>query len=89
MGYHRLHAPWALILRFISSPSSVDCVYRRPGGGFMVVVVATILVMVGLSWGDGLPNEASSRTSLFQVASIITTTGFASADFERGARLRP
>ena len=49
----------------------------------VVVVVATILVMVGLSRGDGLPNEASSlRTSLFQVASIITTTGFASADFE-------
>ena len=49
----------------------------------VVVVVATILVMVGLNRGGGLPDEASSlRTSLFQVASIITTTGFASANFE-------
>ena len=48
----------------------------------VVVVVATILVMVGLNRGGGLPDEASSlRTSLFQVASIITTTGFASANF--------
>jgi trk system potassium uptake protein len=44
-----------------------------------VVVVATALVAVGI-WG-GLDAGAPFRTALFQVLSIITTTGFASVDF--------
>lgn len=64
---------------------------RRPGSffadvefRFFMIVVATAsmaiaLVLVGIS---GLPAGAALRASLFQVSSIISTTGFATADFE-------
>lgn len=49
---------------------------------FSVVAVATGLIMAGL-WGFGVydtPFEAF-RYGIFQVVSIVTTTGFSSADF--------
>ena len=44
-----------------------------------IVAVATVLLVIALGVGNGL--EAAVRTALFQVLSIITTTGFASTDF--------
>src|SRR5687767_861233 len=44
-----------------------------------VTAVATLIVTLGI-WG-GLDAGAPLRTALFQVLSIITTTGFASVDF--------
>ena len=50
---------------------------------FALAMAATAAITLNLvlnnvaSWSDGL------RTSLFQVASIMTTTGFVTADFER------
>ena len=46
-----------------------------------IVAVSTVLVAVGLYVTTALDAEASFRTSLFQVVSIITTTGFATDDY--------
>jgi trk system potassium uptake protein TrkH len=46
-----------------------------------VVIVATILVAVALL-GQGLGGHDAIRHGAFQVVSILTTTGFASVDFE-------
>ena len=45
-----------------------------------VVLIATALVAVAI-WGS-MGSGATIRTALFQVLSIITTTGFASVDFQ-------
>jgi trk system potassium uptake protein TrkH len=45
-----------------------------------VLVLATI-VSVGLHVNHGTSDEQSFRDSLFQVVSIVTTTGFVTADF--------
>jgi trk system potassium uptake protein TrkH len=47
-----------------------------------IVVVATLLLMLFLK-RDGMPLADAARHSAFQVVSIITTTGFASIDFEQ------
>ena len=44
-----------------------------------IVTVATVLLVIALGTNAGA--EAAMRTALFQVLSIITTTGFASTDF--------
>lgn len=45
-----------------------------------IVAVATV-VCAGFLWRDGLSLAQAARHGAFQVASIITTTGFASVDF--------
>lgn len=48
-----------------------------------LVIIALCTVSVGICIFSSVGNtEETFRTSLFQVASIITTTGFVSADFE-------
>ena len=48
-----------------------------------LTVAATFLIAVDLS-GSSIPGESSSALdSLFQVVSILTTTGFTTADFDR------
>ena len=63
---------------------------RRRGGVFgdeelrlyvAVLVVATTLVLLELVSSDVLSGEAAFRHAVFQVASVTTTTGFASTDF--------
>lgn len=46
----------------------------------LVVVVASVLLALALGGAAGL--ATTIRTSLFQVLSILTTTGFASVDFQ-------
>lgn len=48
---------------------------------FTIVAVFTIVVAVGLYFTEPFDAETSFRTSLFQVVSIITTTGFATDDY--------
>ncbi len=51
----------------------------------LVVVIATVIVVFGLSQiGAG---EERLRTGLFQVLSIVTTTGFATSDYNTWAHL--
>ena len=45
-----------------------------------IVVVATALLVLALGTAGG--GEAAVRTALFQVLSILTTTGFANVDFQ-------
>jgi trk system potassium uptake protein TrkH len=45
-----------------------------------IVVVATALLVLALGTAGGI--ETAVRTALFQVLSILTTTGFASVDFQ-------
>jgi trk system potassium uptake protein len=45
-----------------------------------VVAVATVLLVLALGIGDGI--VPTTRTALFQVLSILTTTGYASVDFQ-------
>lgn len=48
---------------------------------FTIVAVFTIVVAVGLYFTKPFDAETSFRISLFQVVSIITTTGFATDDY--------
>ena len=63
------------------SPRAVlgDAELRLYGG---LLVGATALVALSL-WEPGASLHATLRSAAFQVASILTTTGFATADFER------
>ena len=53
----------------------------------LIVVVATAVITVSLIVQTGYDLERSFRTASFQVASISTTTGFASEDYELWAPL--
>ncbi len=46
-----------------------------------IVVVFSILIAVGLYYTTPMDKEASFRTALFQVVSVQTTTGFATANY--------
>lgn len=51
---------------------------------FAVIVVATVLVIIfGLAHGDFLGIGHAFRNGLFQVVSIVTTTGFGTHDFDQ------
>jgi trk system potassium uptake protein TrkH len=66
-------------------------VERRPGSLFfdvevrfylLVVAGATSVILVSLMLQDGFSPGSALRSSLFQVSSITTTTGFVTANFE-------
>ena len=48
-----------------------------------IILVATIIIMI-FNWSGGIYNHFTEnfRYSIFQVSSIMTTTGFATADYE-------
>jgi trk system potassium uptake protein TrkH len=48
-----------------------------------IILIATIVIMI-CNWSDGVYRQFGEnlRYSIFQVSSIITTTGFGTADFE-------
>lgn len=54
---------------------------------FSIVAVFTVAIAIGLYITSPLDAEASFRTSLFQVVSIVTTTGFAVDDYTLWAPL--
>ncbi|MBN2807301.1 MAG: TrkH family potassium uptake protein [Prolixibacteraceae bacterium] len=47
----------------------------------LLILAISILIAIGLAISSNLGIEASFRTALFQVVSIITTTGYATADY--------
>lgn len=49
----------------------------------LIILGSTLLIAGSLSFSDGKPLGYAFRHALFQVASIITTTGYASADFDQ------
>ncbi len=48
---------------------------------FLVIIITSLIIASGLWFFMGLGLEKSFRDALFQVVSIITTTGFATADY--------
>ncbi|MDA3911658.1 MAG: TrkH family potassium uptake protein [Bacteroidales bacterium] len=46
-----------------------------------IILGASLIIAIGLFWKNGLPIEQSIRDALFQVVSIVTTTGFATTDY--------
>lgn len=49
----------------------------------LIIIVSTLLIALSLWWTMGIDGGNSLRQALFQVASIITTTGFATANFDQ------
>ena len=93
-GYQNAAAEWIIIVFMFIAGASFTLQYRalsradtrvlaaddelRAYTG--VIVVATVLLMLALAGWHW--SEYVLRTALFQVLSIITTTGFASVDFQ-------
>jgi trk system potassium uptake protein TrkH len=51
---------------------------------FLLIAVASVVLIVpGLVWHSGYTPSHAVRAASFQVASILTTTGFATEDFEK------
>jgi trk system potassium uptake protein TrkH len=53
----------------------------------LVVVLSTAAIAVSLVWQSGFEVGRAVRAAAFQVSSIMTTTGFASEDYEQWAPL--
>jgi len=93
MGYQNPAVEWILCLFMLLAGTSFTLQYKvftgRPLGFFrdgefllygLVIVLATALVGVSIS-SSWLPDADELRTSLFQVTSLISSTGFASVDY--------
>lgn len=92
-GYQNPAAEWVIIVFMFLAGANFALQYRALAGRDFkllvddeelraytaVAVVATAVVAIAI-WGD-LDAGAPIRTALFQVLSILTTTGFASVDF--------
>jgi trk system potassium uptake protein TrkH len=53
----------------------------------LLALLATAAIALSLIWQSGFDAERAVRAAAFQVSSIITTTGFASEDYEQWAPL--
>jgi trk system potassium uptake protein TrkH len=52
---------------------------------FAIVAAATLIIAVTLVWQSSYSVASGIRAALFQVASIMTTTGYVTADYEQWA----
>jgi len=94
MGYQNPAAEWVIIVFMFLAGANFALQYRALVRGRIgvltgdeemrayagIVVVATVLLVLAL--GTGEAPLTTIRTALFQVLSILTTTGFASVDFQ-------
>jgi trk system potassium uptake protein TrkH len=94
-GYDSAAADWIIIIFMFIAGANFALQYRAVRGSRNalvqdeefraytgVVLVATLLVAIVLA-RDGMGVQEALRHGAFQVISILTTTGFASVDFER------
>jgi trk system potassium uptake protein TrkH len=94
MGYHNPAAEWIICLFMFLAGANFALHYRALRGNFRsvaadeelraytgIVVVSAILVAIFLGAAEGGLLERA-RVALFQVLSIVTTTGYASVDFQ-------
>jgi len=95
-GFHSPAVEWIVIVFMLVAGISFVQHYRlfveRRAGGFftdfevraylLLALAATALVVPTLVWHNGYEPERAIRAAAFQVSSILTTTGFASEDFE-------
>lgn len=91
-GYHNPFIEWILVLFMLIGGTSYTLQYkaytRKPtalirDGEFLFYAGVCIIgaLFVALLLADGLPNEANFRAAFFQSASLISSTGFASTDY--------
>jgi trk system potassium uptake protein TrkH len=92
LGYHSPSAEWILTLFMLLSGSSFPLLYnaftRRPGallrdGEFLFYagIMAAGALTLSIILPGGMPTLQSLRLGAFQAASLMSSTGFASADF--------
>ena len=94
MGYANPAAEWVIIFFMFVAGANFALHYRTLRGEALafprdeefrtylgIVLAASLLLMVFL-WPAGRGLVETTRLAFFQVVSIITTTGFASADFD-------
>lgn len=93
-GYQNPAVEWIIIVFMFIAGANFALQYRalarrdlRILGGdeelrayALIVVIGTALLVLALGVGDGVAGAV--RTALFQVLSILTTTGYASTDFQ-------
>lgn len=91
-GYQNAPVEWILSLFMLLSGTSFTLQYRvftgRPlmllrDGEFALyaIVIAITTLMITFIIGGATPELADLRTSLFQITSVISSTGFASVDY--------
>lgn len=95
MGYQSPAATWIITVFMFLAGSNFALHYRVLFQGkygslarneefrlyTVIVVVMSLFLCIALVWGDASTIEDGLRDGFFQIASIITTTGFASVDF--------
>ncbi len=93
-GYQNPAAEWVIIVFMFVSGANFALQYRalsrrdwRVFGGdeelrAYAAVVAVATIVLAITIGAGAGSDERFRTALFQVLSIITTTGFVNADFQ-------
>jgi trk system potassium uptake protein TrkH len=93
MGYHNPAAEWVIIVFMFLAGANFALHYRTLRGEvsalpkdeefrtYAGIVLVTTAMLTFFLWQGGRGPLDTVRTALFQVLSIITTTGFASEDF--------
>jgi trk system potassium uptake protein TrkH len=73
----------SFVLIYLTFKGKFDRLWKNEEfrGYLFITVITTIVVTAILVFIDGSPTEQAFRESIFQVVAILTTTGYASADF--------
>ena len=93
-GYENAAAEWIIILFMVVAGVSFPLLWigltRRPSefvrdGEFRFYLLTVLMIGIGIAFelAEGRPDSAGLRTGLFQSASLITTTGFATEDWSQ------
>ena len=92
-GYNSPSGEWLITLFMVLSGTSFTLQYRflvtrrlrtLTGDGEFLLYITAVCIIAGLltlGLSDGVPGLAELRTGLFQTASLISSTGFASTDY--------
>ena len=91
-GYHNPAVEWIVTIFMFLAGTSFSLLWRgftgRPGaffrdGEFMLYLGTTLIATVGLAFvvGGGVPTMDTLRQGAFQASSLISSTGFASVDY--------
>ncbi len=92
MGYNNAKVEWILALFMLLSGTSFTLQYRVFTGRalgffkdgefiFYMIVIACITAMLSITLAESVPSLSDVRRSFFQATSLISSTGFASEDY--------
>ncbi len=92
-SFHSAAIEWIIVVFMLAAGTNFALHFRLLNGQFrrvaedrelhlyLALVAALTLLVTAVLWDPGAP-EATLRASAFQVISLLTTTGFATADYE-------